>query len=147
MSASAERIKCAFGTIDALVAASEDQLRAVPDTAVVVEAAVHDYFAQPSNRNLIAELKALGLKMDAPCYLGRRAWTAQRKDLCPTGTLNTMSRKKRPRLSNLGKVTGSVSKKTDYVVAGTDPGSKLAKAETLGISVLDEAAFRKRVGL
>jgi DNA ligase (NAD+) len=46
-----------------------------------------------------------------------------------------------------GKVTGSVSKKTDYVVAGADPGSKLGKAETLGITVLDEAAFRKLVGL
>ena len=79
--------------MDALVAASEDQLRAVPDIGPVVAAAVHDYFAQPSNRNLIAELKALGLKMDAPCYLGRRARTAQRKDLLSwTGTLNTMSR-------------------------------------------------------
>jgi DNA ligase (NAD+) len=66
-----------------------------------------------------------------------------------TGTLATMSREEATETikSRGGKVTGSVSKKTDYVVAGADPGSKLTKAESLGVTVLDETAFRNLVGL
>jgi DNA ligase (NAD+) len=145
----AQALAGAFGTIDALVAASEDQLRAVPDIGPVVAAAVHDYFAQPSNRNLIDELKGLGLKMDAPITAGGAPGPLSGKAFVITGTLSTMSREEATEaIQSLGgKVTGSVSKKTDHVVAGADPGSKLAKAETLGISVLDESAFRKLVGL
>jgi DNA ligase (NAD+) len=114
-----------------------------------VAAAVHDYFAQPSNRKLIAELKDLGLKMAAPLTSAGAPGPLSGKTFVLTGTLNTMSREQATEaIQSLGgKVTGSVSKKTDHVVAGADPGTKLAKAEALGISVLDEAAFRKLVGL
>ena len=115
----AQALAGAFGTIDALVAASEDQLRAVPDIGPVVAAAVHDYFAQPSNRNLIAELKGLGLKMDAPITAGGAPGPLSGKAFVITGTLSTMSREEATEaIQSLGgKVTGSVSKKTDHVVA------------------------------
>jgi DNA ligase (NAD+) len=145
----AQALAGAFGTMDALLDASEDQLRAVSDIGPVVAAAVHDNVAQPSNRKLIAELKDLGLKMAAPLTSAGAPGPLSGKTFVLTGTLNTMSREQATEaIQSLGgKVTGSVSKKTDHVVAGADPGTKLAKAEALGISVLDEAAFRKLVGL
>jgi len=145
----AQALASAFGTIDALLSASEEQLRAVPDVGPVVARAVHDYFAQPANQALIADLKALGLKMDAPLTSGGAPGPLSGKTFVLTGTLSTMSREEAAEViqSRGGKVTGSVSKKTDHVVAGADPGSKLAKAEALGISVLDEGAFRTLVGL
>jgi DNA ligase (NAD+) len=145
----AQSLAGAFGTMDALLRASADQLRAVPDIGPVVAAAVHHYFAQPANQTLIAELKALGLKMDAPMISTGAPGPLSGKTFVITGTLSTMSREQATEaIQSLGgKVTGSVSKKTDHVVAGADPGSKLAKAESLGISVVDEAAFRKLVGL
>jgi DNA ligase (NAD+) len=146
----AQALAGAFGTMDALVAASEDQLRTVPDIGQVVAAAVHNYFAQPSNQRLIAELKELGLKMDAPITTPAASSGPLRgKTFVLTGTLSSMSREQAAEAIQAlgGKVTGSVSKKTDHVVAGADPGSKLAKAESLGISVLDEDAFRNLVGL
>ena len=145
----AQALAGAFGTMDALVSATEDQLRAVPDIGPVVAAAVHDYFAQPSNRTLVSELKTLGLKMDAPVRSAGAPGPLSGKTFVLTGTLSTLSREDATEAiqSRGAKVTGSVSKKTDYVVAGADPGSKLAKAETLGISVLDETAFRNLLGL
>jgi DNA ligase (NAD+) len=146
----AQALAGAFGTMDALLAASEEQLRAVPDIGPVVAAAVHHYFAEPSNQRLIRELKALGLKMDAPiAATASTAGPLSGKSFVLTGTLSTMSREQATEaIQRLGgKVTGSVSKKTDYVVAGADPGSKLAKAQSLGVSVVDEETFRKLVGL
>ena len=145
----AQALAGAFGTMDALVEATEDQLRAVPDIGPVVAAAVHNYFAQPSNKTLVAELKALGLKMDAPVQSAGAPGPLSGKTFVLTGTLTTMSREEATEAIQArgAKVTGSVSKKTDYVVAGADPGSKLAKAETLGISVLDETTFRNLLGL
>jgi DNA ligase (NAD+) len=145
----AQALAGAFGTMDSLLAASQEQLQAVPDIGPVVAAAVHGYFAQPSNQRLIAELKERGLKMDAPLTAAGKPGPLSGKTFVITGTLSTMSREEANRAvqSLGGKVTGSVSKKTDHVVSGRDPGSKLAKAESLGISVLDEAAFRTLVGL
>jgi DNA ligase (NAD+) len=145
----AQALASAFGTIDALLAASREQLQAVPDIGPVVAAAVHDYFAQPANRALIAELKAIGLKMDAPIGSAGAPGPLSGKTFVLTGTLATMSREQATEAIEArgGKVTGSVSKKTDHVVAGAEAGSKLAKAESLGISVLDETAFRNLLGL
>jgi DNA ligase (NAD+) len=145
----AQALAGAFGTMDALVSATEDQLRVVPDIGPVVAAAVHDYLAQPSNKTLVGEFKALGLKMETPVRSSAAPGPLSGKTFVLTGTLNTMSREEATEAvqSRGAKVTGSVSKKTDYVVAGADPGSKLAKAESLGISVLDEAAFRNLLGL
>ena len=145
----AQALAGAFGTMDALLAASKEQLQAVPDIGPVVAAAVREYLDQPQNRALIEELAAAGLKMDAPMTAASAPGPLSGKTFVLTGTLPTMSREAATEaIQSLGgKVTGSVSKKTDHVVAGADPGSKLAKAEALGISVLDEAAFRKLVGL
>ncbi|HUP39227.1 MAG TPA: NAD-dependent DNA ligase LigA [Vicinamibacterales bacterium] len=144
----AQALASAFGTMDALLSASKEQLQAVPDIGPVVAAAVREYLDQPHNQALIKELAAAGLKMDAPMAASAPG-PMSGKTFVLTGTLPTMTREQATEaIQGLGgKVTGSVSKKTDYVVAGADPGSKLAKAETLGIAILDEAAFRKLVGL
>ena len=145
----AQALAGAFGTMDALLAASKEQLQAVPDIGPVVAAAVREYLDQPQNRALIAELAAAGLKMDAPMRAVTSPGPLSGKSFVLTGTLPTMSREEATQTIQAlgGKVTGSVSKKTDYVVAGADPGTKLAKAQGLGIQVMDEAAFRKLVGL
>jgi DNA ligase (NAD+) len=145
----AQALAGAFGSMDALLDASKDRLQAVPDIGPVVAAAVRDYLHQPQNRALIKQLEAAGLKMDAPLSSTGAPGPLSGKTFVLTGTLPTMTREAATEaiVSCGGKVTGSVSKKTDYVVVGTDAGSKLAKAEALGISVLDEAAFRNLVGL
>jgi DNA ligase (NAD+) len=145
----AQALAGAFGSMDALLAASKEQLQAVPDIGPVVAAAVREYLDQPQNRALIKELAAAGLKMDAPITAASAPGPLSGKTFVLTGTLPTMSREAATEAIQAlgGKVTGSVSKKTDHVVAGADPGSKLAKAEALGISVLEEEAFRKLVGL
>ena len=145
----AQALASSFGSMDALLAASKEQLQAVPDIGPVVAAAVREYLDQPQNQALIKELAAAGLKMDAPITAGSAPGPLSGKTFVLTGTLPTMTREEATEAiqSRGGKVTGSVSKKTDHVVAGADPGSKLAKAETLGISVLDEAAFRQLLGL
>jgi DNA ligase (NAD+) len=145
----AQALASAFGSMDALLAASKEQLQAVPDIGPVVAAAVREYLDQPQNRALIAELAAAGLKMDAPMTRASAPGPLSGKTFVLTGTFPTLSRDAATEaIQRLGgKVTGSVSKKTDYVVTGADPGSKLAKAESLGIPVLDEPALRKLVGL
>jgi DNA ligase (NAD+) len=145
----AQALAAAFGTMDALLAASKEQLQAVPDIGPVVAAAVREYLDQPQNQALIKELASAGLRMDVPITAGSSPGRLSGKTFVLTGTLPTMSREAATEViqSLGGKVTGSVSRKTDHVVAGADPGSKLAKAESLGISILDEATFRKLVGL
>jgi DNA ligase (NAD+) len=145
----AQALAGAFGTMDALMAASKEQLQAVPDIGPVVAAAVREYLDQPQNQALINALAAAGLKMDAPITAASAPGPLSGKTFVLTGTLSTLSREQATEAIQLrgGKVTGSVSKKTDYVVSGADPGSKLAKAESLGVPVLDESAFRKLVGL
>jgi DNA ligase (NAD+) len=145
----AQALASAFGSMDALLDASKDRLQAVPDIGPVVADAVRNYLDQPQNRALIKQLEAVGLKMDAPLTTASAPGPLSGKTFVLTGTLNAMTREAAAEAvqSRGGKVTGSVSKKTDYVVAGIDAGSKLAKAEALGISVLDEAAFRNLLGL
>ena len=140
----AQALAGAFGTMDALRAASKEQLQAVPDIGSVVAASVREYLDQPQNIALIDELAAAGLKMDAPLTPAGAPGPLSGKTFVLTGTLPSLSREEATEAiqSRGGKVTGSVSKKTSYVVAGADPGSKLAKAEALGITVLDEAALR-----
>ena len=145
----AQALAGAFGTMDALMTASKEQLQAVSDIGPVVAAAVREYLDQPQNQALIRQLAAAGLKMEAPITASSAPGPLSGKTFVITGTLPTLSREAATEAiqSRGGKVTGSVSKKTDYVVAGADPGSKLSKAEALGISVLDEAALRKLVSL
>jgi DNA ligase (NAD+) len=145
----AQALAGAFGSMDGLLAASQEQLQAVPDIGPVVAASVRQYLDQPQNRTLIKQLADAGLKMDAPLVATSAPGPLSGKTFVITGTLPTMSREGATQEieSRGGKVTGSVSKKTNYVIVGADPGSKLAKAETLGVRTLDEAAFKQLLGL
>jgi DNA ligase (NAD+) len=144
----AQALANAFGSIEAIDRASIDQLTAVADIGPVVASAVRAYFDEPQNRILLSELAKAGLKMDAPVVRTMPGPLAQ-KTFVLTGTLTSLSREAAEEAIHTrgGKVTASVSRKTDYVVVGTDPGSKLAKAQTLGIQTLDETAFRAFLGL
>ncbi|MGH8185496.1 MAG: NAD-dependent DNA ligase LigA [Steroidobacteraceae bacterium] len=147
--ATADALAAHFGSVDALENASEEAIQEVPDIGPVVAAHVHTFFQQPHNREVIAQLLRQGVAIEA---MQRRAAHAAGaltgKTFVLTGTLDSMSRDAaRDRIEALGgKVTGSVSKKTSYVVAGAEAGSKLAKAQELGVEVLDEAAFLKMLG-
>ncbi len=145
----AQALAGAFGSMDALIAASQDQLQAVSDIGPVVAAAVRSYLDEPQNRKLIKQLEKAGLKMDAPLTAASAPGPLSGKTFVITGTLPTMSREDATDAiqSRGGKVTGSVSKKTHYVVVGADPGSKLAKAETLGVPILDEGGLKTLLGI
>ncbi|HNR22798.1 MAG TPA: NAD-dependent DNA ligase LigA [Steroidobacteraceae bacterium] len=132
-----------FGDIEALMAADEVQIQQVPDVGPVVAAHVARYFADPANRELIAELRARGVEW--PPMAAPRAAEMPLGGLTfvLTGRLTQLTREAATEaLLALGaKVAGSVSKKTSYVVAGDEAGSKLDKARALGVPVIDEAAL------
>ncbi|GFE84332.1 DNA ligase [Steroidobacter agaridevorans] len=135
-----------FASIEALQDANEAAIQEVPDVGPVVAAHVYTFFQQPHNREVIQALRDLGVHW--PAQKARAAPTEgplTGKTFVLTGTLESMSRDDAgDRISALGgKVTGSVSKKTNYVVAGSEAGSKLTKAQELGVEILDEAAFLK----
>lgn len=129
-----------FGTLDKVVAASETDFLAVNDVGPVVAASLHRFFAEPHNRDVLDALRANGVQPAEENVVDRMAGPVAGKIFVLTGTLPTLSREQAGELIMTagGKVTGSVSKKTHYVVAGADAGSKLAKAQDLGISILDE---------
>ena len=131
-----------FGTLDALMAASEEEMLAVEDVGPVVAQSILSFFHDSLNRELIAQLRAAGVHWDES-VVGRDAQPLTGKTFVLTGTLPNLKRDEAQALIEAagGKVSGSVSKKTSYVVAGEEAGSKLVKAESLGIPVLDEEAF------
>ncbi|WP_407066811.1 NAD-dependent DNA ligase LigA [Extensimonas sp. H3M7-6] len=136
-----------FGSLDAIMDASVEQLRTVPDVGPVVAHSIHMFFAQPHNREVIAQLRACGIRWpEGPPASAHTAAVPPLagKTVVLTGTLPTLSREAAKELLEAAgaKVSGSVSKKTDYVIAGADPGSKLSKAQELGVPVLDEAGLR-----
>ena len=135
-----------FGALDPLVAADEEALQEVQDVGPVVAMSIGRFFAEKHNRDVIDALRRHGVRWEEG--KARPAAPAGRlagKTFVLTGTLPDMTRDEAAALitSHGGKVAGSVSKKTDYVVAGADAGSKLAKAQTLGIAVLDEDGLSK----
>lgn len=133
-----------FGNLDALASATEDDLLEIPDVGPVVAHSIVTWFASEHNKVLIEQLRQEGLNFN---FLGSTSKAANSyfsgKTVVLTGTLDSMGRKEATDiLENLGaKVTGSVSKATDAVVAGHDAGSKLDKAQALGITVLSESEF------
>ncbi|NCV85525.1 MAG: NAD-dependent DNA ligase LigA [Oxalobacteraceae bacterium] len=131
-----------FGTLDALMAASEEEMLAVEDVGPVVAQSTLSFFHDPLNRELIAQLRAAGVHWDES-VVERDAQPLTGKTFVLTGALPNLKRDEAQALIEAagGKVSGSVSKKTSYVVAGEEAGSKLVKAESLGIPVLDEEAF------
>lgn len=133
-----------FHRLDAVMDASEDALQEVPDVGPEVAAAIHHFFAEPRNREVIDRLRAAGVApQDVHPQTGRLAG----KKFVLTGGLESMGRLAAQRAIEAlgGRVVSSVSKETDCVVVGADPGSKLAKAQKLKIPILDEVAFRALV--
>ncbi len=134
-----------FGTLDKLMSASVEQLLEVPDVGPIVAASIHTFFAQPHNVEVVEQLLAAGVAPKESEGEGDdRPRPLLGKTLVLTGTLPTLSRDEAQALIETagGKVSGSVSKKTSYVIAGEEAGSKLEKARTLGVTVLDEAGLR-----
>jgi DNA ligase (NAD+) len=142
----AQLLADAFGSMDALLAATPEDLERVQEVGPRVAAAVHEFFAEPRNRELIERLRKAGLTFTAE----RRKRSAKLEGLTfvLTGTLPTLTRdeaKDRIEASG-GRVSGSVSKKTSYVVAGDDAGSKLDKARDLKVPVIGEAELLEMLG-
>ena len=139
--ATAKALARHFGSLDRVLAAPVEALAEVPDVGPVVAESIHTFFAQPHNREVVRQLRAAGVRWDEhagaePADGGPLAG----RTFVLTGTLPTLTRDEARALIEAagGKVAGSVSKKTDYVVAGTEAGSKLEKARGLGVAVLDE---------
>ncbi len=137
-----------FGNVDALMAADEASLQQVPDVGPVVAASIARFFAEPHNREVVARLRASGVHWPEGEALGPVSLPLAGKTFVLTGTLPTLARDdaKERILAQGGKVAGSVSKKTDYVVAGADPGGKYDKARELGIAILDESGLLQLLG-
>jgi DNA ligase (NAD+) len=142
----ARALAAAFGSMRALRAASLQALQVVPDIGEVVATSVRSFLDQPANGALIDRLLEAGVRMEDPETDATLAATARPlagSTFVLTGTLDSMSRDEAAaRIAELGgKVSGSVSRKTTWLVAGRDAGSKLDKARALGVRELDEAAF------
>ena len=131
-----------FGSLDALLEASEEQILAVNDIGPVVAHSLLGFLGDPLNRELIAQLRAAGLHWQES-EPGHKPQAFAGKTFVLTGTLPKLKREEATEMIEAagGKVAGSVSKKTSYVVAGEDAGSKLVKAQELGITILDEAGL------
>jgi DNA ligase (NAD+) len=133
-----------FGSLPPLMAASAEALLEVPDVGGVVAESLVRFFAEPHNRDVIAALLRAGVHWPDSEPKRAAAGSLAGKIFVLTGTLPTLTRDAAQVLIEAagGKVAGSVSKKTDYVVAGAEAGSKLARATELGIAIVDEPAFR-----
>nr|MBP7467259.1 NAD-dependent DNA ligase LigA [Thauera sp.] len=142
--ATARELARHFGNLDALVAADADALQQVPDVGPIVAQCIADFFAEPHNREVIEQLRAAGVQWAEGEPQGTVAGALAGKTFVLTGTLPTLTRDEAKALIEArgGKVAGSVSKKTHYVVAGAEAGSKLDKAQALGLAILDEDGLR-----
>ncbi|MGE5318575.1 MAG: NAD-dependent DNA ligase LigA, partial [Hyphomicrobiaceae bacterium] len=132
-----------FGSLDRLLAATEADLLAVRDVGPIVAQSIVQFFAEPHNLGVVKTLRSAGVRWPESSGAQSSAGILAGKTLVLTGTLPTLTRdaaKERIEAAG-GKVSGSVSKKTDYVVAGAEAGSKLTKAQELGVTILDEAAL------
>jgi DNA ligase (NAD+) len=160
-----------FGTLDALAAQEAESLAEVDEIGPVIARSVHDFFAADVGRTLVAELRGFGLNFGEPVATGaatasaaaHETWSAAAASAASTSAApqplagktvvvtGTLTKYKRDEIEELihrlgGRAAGSVSKKTDFVVAGTEAGSKLAKAQSLGVEVIDETEFARRIG-
>jgi len=137
----ARQLAMRFGSLRALMIASEDELRAVRDIGPEVALSIRQYFGEPRNRSA-AERLTQHLKIVAPPTLAGRSGLRDRSFVL-TGTLAAMTREEAEEkiLAAGGRVTASVSRKTDFVVVGAEPGTKLRRARELGVTTLDEQAF------
>jgi DNA ligase (NAD+) len=146
--ATADALASHFRTLAAIQEASIEDIEEVPDIGPVTAAHVHAFMAEPRNREVIAALVRLGVKWPEATLADVSDSAFSGKTIVLTGKLSSLSRDEAAeRVRQLGgKVAGSVSKNTDYVVAGADAGSKLRKANELGIKILDEGEFLELAG-
>jgi DNA ligase (NAD+) len=135
-----------FGKLDQILDASVEQLLEVPDVGPVVAQSIRTFFDQAHNREVVEGLRTVGLEWEERegAIVDRAPRALAGKTFVLTGTLPTLTRDEAKALIELagGKVAASVSKKTNWVVAGAEAGSKLEKARELGIPVLDEEELR-----
>ena len=134
-----------FGSMEALLTAEAEQLAAIRDIGAVIAESAVTWLSVPTNRDLLERLAAAGLTMTFTAPASSEDNPFFGKTLVFTGTMPTLGRAEAKTMAqDVGaKVSGSVSKKTDYVIAGAEAGSKLEKAQALGVTVLDEAEFLK----
>ncbi len=137
-----------FESLDRLLEASQAELENIDGIGQVVAASIVDYFQHHENRVIIEKLRAAGVNFSGAPFVERHSAILDGKTFVLTGTLPNMTREQAAALikAHGGKVTESVTKKTGYVVAGANPGSKLAKAQSLGITILDELGLQELVG-
>ncbi|MDB5107752.1 MAG: ligase [Candidatus Binatus sp.] len=137
----ARQLALKFRTIDAFAAASEDELLSVRDIGVEVAHSIREYFDEPRNMKAVKRLSKI-LELEAPAEITGRG-ALRDKTFVLTGTLESLTREEAEQkiMAAGGRVTTSVSRKTDFVVAGADPGSKLKKANDLGVRVLDQSGL------
>jgi DNA ligase (NAD+) len=128
--------------------ASAQDIDDVEEIGPEIAKSVHDWFADPVNRRLIEKLRAGGIRMRDEVRKSKGKEPLAGKSIVLTGGLESLSREEATEAAQGAgaRVASSVSKKTDFVVVGTDPGSKAAKAEELGVETIDEKEFRKRLG-
>ncbi|CAH1201315.1 DNA ligase [Candidatus Nitrotoga sp. BS] len=141
--ATAKELARHFATLDNFISADETRLQLVPDIGPVVAQSIATFFSEPHNIEVIAQLRATGVRWPEQAEMAVQLLPLNANIFVLTGTLASMSRDEaKSRLETLGaRVTGSVSQKTDYVVAGAEAGTKLSKARELNIAVLDEQQF------
>ncbi len=138
-----------YPSLDALSAATQEELEAIEGIGPNIAAAIVDWFSRPRNREVLRKLKSAGVWPVEKTAPAEARAPLKGLTFVITGTLPTMSRAEAKDFiqAHGGKVTSSVSRKTDYLLAGENPGSKLQKAQTLGIPVIDEARLREMVGV
>jgi DNA ligase (NAD+) len=138
----------AFGSIDALMSATEDEIDAVPEIGPEIAATVAEWFSEEENRALIERLRAAGVRLEDETRPDSGPKPLEGKTIVLTGSLPTLSRDEATAQAQAAgaRVASSVSKKTDFVVAGESAGSKLDKAISLGVELIDEAEFLRRAG-
>ena len=143
--ATAKELSRHFGTLDAIMDATLDQLLQVSDVGPTVAQSIRTFFDQAHNREVVEQLKACGVHWKEGVASAGASLPLTGQTFVLTGTLQTMGRDEaQAKLEMLGaKVSGSISKKTHAVVAGAEAGSKLEKAQSLGVTVLDESAFQE----
>jgi DNA ligase (NAD+) len=135
-----------FRSIDALIGADEETLEKVEGVGSILTASIRTFFAEPKNENLVEDLRELGLRYaEESNGEDSSGKSLDGKTFVLTGSLPTFTRDEATAWIEArgGRVTSSVSKKTDYVLAGEEAGSKLAKAEKLGVEVIDEEGLRQ----
>ncbi len=142
----AQVLASAFGSVDALAGASAEEIDAVPEIGPEIAASVREWFDDEDNRRLIEKLRAAGVRLADPVVEAAGPLPLAGQTIVLTGGLQTLSRDEATELAQAAgaRVASSVSKKTDFVVAGENPGSKYAKAVELGVEVVDEQEFLRR---